>query len=94
MIERAPDVTRLIDRLEQQGWIERRGSDRDRRLSVAYITRRGRELLDRMQPDVRRVTDSLAARLTEDDARELSRACERLYEGSDRQADAGGEEAS
>ncbi len=81
LIERAPDVTRLIDRLEQQGLIERRGSERDRRLSVAVITRDGLALLERMQPDVQRVHESLAARLSPAEAEQLSRACERLYEG-------------
>jgi DNA-binding MarR family transcriptional regulator len=80
LIERAPDVTRLIDRLEQQGWIERRGSDRDRRLSMAYITRPGLELLERMQPDVMHITDEIAGRLTADDAEALSCICERLYD--------------
>lgn len=80
LVERAPDVTRLIDRLEQQGFIDRRGSNVDRRLSMAYITPQGLELLERMHPDVVHVTDVLAARLTADEAQELSRVCERLYD--------------
>src|SRR5262249_39633630 len=92
MVERAPDVTRLIDRLEQQGLIERRGSDTDRRLSMTHITPKGLGLLDRMAPDVRSVNDALASRLTTAEAEELSRACERLYEGSGAQALASQEE--
>jgi hypothetical protein len=38
MIERAPDITRLIDRLEKQGLAERDRSERDRRLSISRIT--------------------------------------------------------
>ena len=34
LIERAPDVTRLIDRLADSGWVERTRSNSDRRLSV------------------------------------------------------------
>src|SRR5262245_12251029 len=39
MIDRAPDVTRLVDRLERRGLVERDRSDADRRLSLTRITR-------------------------------------------------------
>ena len=80
MVERAPDVTRLIDRLEEQELVERGRSDADRRLSVTRITRKGLDLLDRMQPDAEAVHRALAARLTPEQATELSRLCESLYE--------------
>ncbi|MGH9160608.1 MAG: MarR family winged helix-turn-helix transcriptional regulator, partial [Vicinamibacteraceae bacterium] len=38
MIERAPDVTRLVDRLAQGGLVERTRSGADRRLSLTRIT--------------------------------------------------------
>jgi DNA-binding MarR family transcriptional regulator len=41
----APSVTRLVDRLEERGLIERRRSDDDRRKVVAVLTARGRELV-------------------------------------------------
>jgi DNA-binding MarR family transcriptional regulator len=81
MIERAPDVTRLIDRLQASGLVDRGSSDRDRRLSVTRITSRGIELLDRMRADVDAVGRAWAEKLSPADARELSRICERLYEG-------------
>lgn len=40
MIEPAPDVTRLIDRLIKEGFVERFYSDKDRRLSLAQITKK------------------------------------------------------
>jgi DNA-binding MarR family transcriptional regulator len=80
MIERAPDVTRLIDRLEEQELVERGRSDADRRLSVTRITRKGLDLLERMQPDAEAVHRTLAARLTPAQAEELSRLCESLYD--------------
>ena len=79
LVERAPDVTRLIDRLERQGLIERRDAERDRRLSIAHVTRKGLHLLDRMGPDIERVTERIASRLSEAEAVELSRLCEQLY---------------
>src|SRR4051794_26837460 len=53
MIERAPDVTRLIDRLEKQGLVERDRTERDRRLSISRITPAGLALLERLEPGVR-----------------------------------------
>src|SRR5215470_9090161 len=38
MVEKAPDVTRLIDRLQQQGLVERVRSEEDRRHSLTKIT--------------------------------------------------------
>src|SRR6202023_2149083 len=52
MLERAPDVTRLIDRLEKRGWVTRDRCERDRRLSISRITAAGLELLDRIGPSI------------------------------------------
>ena len=80
MIEKAPDVTRLIDRLEQQGLVERARSQEDRRLSITRITRAGLRLLDSLQPHVEEVLAYFAERVSLRDRRELSRICEGLYE--------------
>lgn len=79
MIEQAPDVTRLIDRLEKQGLVERVRTDEDRRLSIARITTRGIELLDKIHPYVDRFDSVIGARLTSEECRELSRLCEKIY---------------
>ena len=79
MLERAPDVTRLIDRLEVQQLVERERSGHDRRLSITRISRKGLDVLARMQPEVSAIHRELAARISERDARELSRICETLY---------------
>lgn len=79
MIERAPDVTRLIDRLEEQGLVERERSDQDRRLSITRITRKGLDLLERMRPQIGGVHSYFGERISLSDRRELSRICEGLY---------------
>jgi DNA-binding MarR family transcriptional regulator len=78
LIDRAPDVTRLIDRLERQGLVERARGERDRRQSITRITRRGLDLLDRMQPAVDRVHRAIGTRLPARATRELARLCEAL----------------
>ena len=80
MMDRAPDVTRLIDRLELRGLVERERSGSDRRLSITRITPQGLALLERLDPGIRAVDDELGRRLSEDEARELSRICERIYD--------------
>jgi DNA-binding MarR family transcriptional regulator len=52
MLERAPDVTRLIDRLERSELVERTRSGEDLRLSITRITKPGLQLLERMQAAV------------------------------------------
>lgn len=79
MIERSPDVTRLTDRLEKRGWVERARGSRDRRLSVSRITPAGLALVERMGRVVEAVHEEFAARLSHDDCRELSRICEAIY---------------
>jgi DNA-binding MarR family transcriptional regulator len=78
-LRRAPDLTRMIDRLEARRLVGRARSEHDRRRSVTRITRRGLELLERAQPAVRATEAEIAARLSETDSRELSRLCELLY---------------
>jgi DNA-binding MarR family transcriptional regulator len=79
MLERAPDVTRLIDRLEKRGWAARDRCEHDRRLSISRITDAGLELLERIGPSVENVQRELAARVPLRDCRELSRICEEIY---------------
>jgi DNA-binding MarR family transcriptional regulator len=45
MLRRDPDVTRLLDRLEKRGLLERVRSEEDRRVVRTRITRPGLELL-------------------------------------------------
>ena len=48
MIHADPDITRLLDRLEQRGLVERGRDREDRRVVIARITRAGLELLRSM----------------------------------------------
>ena len=79
LIERAPDVTRLVDRLEANGLVERSRSEEDRRVSLTRITRRGLELLDAMDPALDAFRRDFGERVSRRDARDLSRICEGIY---------------
>ena len=45
MINRDPDITRLLDRLERRGLVVRSRQGRDRRVIISHITLAGLELL-------------------------------------------------
>ena len=44
-----PTLGRLVDRLEQKGWVERRIEDRDQRARRLVITEQARPLIDQME---------------------------------------------
>ncbi len=52
MIRRVPDVTRLLDRLEDAGLVARDREGRDRRYVTTRITPKGRALLEQVDPQV------------------------------------------
>ena len=79
MLDRSPDVTRIVDRLEQRGLLERTRGDEDRRQSIARITRRGAALLEELEPRIRAVHQWFATRISAAEAKELSRVAERIY---------------
>jgi len=52
MISRDPDMTRLLDRLEKQGWISRERQQDDRRVIITRITAEGLKLLKKLDQPV------------------------------------------
>ena len=79
MVEPAPDVTRLIDRLIKGGLVERYSSKDDRRLSLARITKKGVNLLSKINPEVDKFIFDYSSSLTKSEKENLSRICEKLY---------------
>ena len=79
MVEPAPDVTRLIDRLIKEGLVERFGSDEDRRLSLARITKKGINLLTKINPEVDKFLSDYSSVLNQKEKETLSLLCEKLY---------------
>lgn len=73
----APDVTRLIARLERDGLAERERSIEDRRVIRILITRRGRQVVDALDEPLRRLHLSQLGHLSQSELERLSRLLER-----------------
>lgn len=71
MLERTPGVTRLIDRMERKGWVERSRCTEDRRRVWCKITKPGLSLLDELQEAVNRTDDAFHDVLSDDELRAL-----------------------
>jgi DNA-binding MarR family transcriptional regulator len=54
LVSRAPDITRLLDKLEQLGYVERDRDADNRRVVHIGITEAGRDLLRRLREPIRR----------------------------------------
>lgn len=84
LISRDPDITRLLDRMESRGLIERARETQDRRVVRTRITAEGLRLLERLDRPVRELHRRQLRHLPANQLRQLSnlldRARERLEE--------------
>ena len=81
MIERAPGITRLLDRLERQRWVQRTRSSEDRRQVICRITPEGLALLARLDAHVDRRDDEALAMLSAAEIRTLLDLLNRVRAG-------------
>ena len=72
LLDRTPDVTRLLVRLEQRGLLQRQRAEHDRRVVEVTITAEGLALLEKLDAPVRETVDRLGRHLTADEHRTLS----------------------
>jgi len=78
MLVTAGNLTGLVDRAERDGVVERRADPRDRRLSRAFLTPKGRELITQLLPTHAAHVHTLLASLDATDRRELRRLLGKL----------------
>jgi len=69
MIEEGTTITRIVDRLEEAGYVERERSTPDRRQVVCRVTAAGAKLLDKIDPLIDAADEAAVSAL---DARELA----------------------
>jgi DNA-binding MarR family transcriptional regulator len=73
MVTRMPDITRLVDRLEEAGLAERRRTAADRRKVLVKVTPAGLALLARLDRPVLDLHKRLLGHLTQAELAELNR---------------------
>ncbi len=83
LLDRTPDVTRLLNRLEQSGYVTRARAGHDRRVVEVALTPKGVELLERMRDDVEGQVASLTQSLSSEEHRQLCDLLELLREQQD-----------
>ncbi|HMN49038.1 MAG TPA: MarR family transcriptional regulator [Ignavibacteriaceae bacterium] len=79
MIEPAPDVTRIIDRLIKDKLVERFNSPEDKRLSMTRITEKGIKLLDKAHPEIQALGSYISETLSNSEKKTLSDLLEKIY---------------
>lgn len=78
MIERTPGITRLIDRLEAKGLIERERKAGDRRQVFCRASKAGLKLLERLDPVIDEIDDRPKLELGASELRQLVSLLDRL----------------
>src|ERR1700722_6407373 len=76
MIEQAPGITRLLDRLERKKLVRRERPSDNRRQVLCYITKPGLDLLRELDTPVKNLDNQVLHRLDESEIEELIRLLE------------------
>ena len=71
LLTRDPDITRLLDRLEQRKLVKRARTTRDRRVITTRITSHGLQLLDRLESPVLSLSQKMLGHLGKQRLQEL-----------------------
>lgn len=80
LVEKCPDVTRLIDRLEEEGYVSRYRCEKDARVSMAKITDEGSAIFDRAREAYIAYLERMGKLFTEEECETMSDLCKRLSE--------------
>ncbi|MBI1388183.1 MAG: MarR family transcriptional regulator [bacterium] len=72
------NVTGLIDRMEQAGWVERTADAKDRRVNRVRLTKAGAELLEKAEKVYLERIDAIMNDFSENEINRLCRALEKV----------------
>jgi DNA-binding MarR family transcriptional regulator len=78
MITRTPDVTRLLDRLESNGLVQRQRVETDRRVVLVRLTPAGSRLLSQLDEPVQKLHEQQFARLNDRELQDLIRLLDKV----------------
>jgi DNA-binding MarR family transcriptional regulator len=75
-----PAITRLVDRLEDRGWVTRESDPDDGRVVIVRLTRAGGKMYGRLRAEYRALVHEEMAALADADVETLARAIDVLDE--------------
>lgn len=78
MIEQTPGITRLLDKLEKGGWVNRERCKDDRRQVLCSITVQGRELLESLDAAIDAIPEDLLAEVPDHEVKVLVSALDKI----------------
>jgi DNA-binding MarR family transcriptional regulator len=76
LLNRMPDATRLLDRMEESGLVTRERSTTDRRLVTTRITKKGRQIVDSLDEAADDQHEKALGHMNEEQLRTLIRLLE------------------
>ena len=85
MINKDPDITRLLDRLEQRGLVTRARDKKDRRVVTAKISSKGLKLLEEMDRPIAELEKRQLGKMAEKDLLQLIALLETAREHAERE---------
>ena len=92
MINRVPDITRLLDRLLEKGLVDRRRSESDRRVVISVVTPAGLDHLARIDGPLEEQVDRNFRALGAREIEALNQLLDRLLSGLGPDVPSGNEE--
>lgn len=78
MIVTPGNITRLLDRLQKEGWVERLPSKSDRRVNLIRITPKASTLLDKVWPSYRKKINEICHLIPSTDRTQATQALHHL----------------
>jgi len=78
MIQRMSNVSRLIDKLLDKGFVDRKECKENRRRVDIYITTKGLQILEDVEPAVRDVFKFINSNITKDEAKQLAELLDKI----------------
>lgn len=81
MVEQAPGITRLLDRLEAKKLVRRERCPEDRRQVLCWLTAEGKDLLERLDEPVNSEDATAMSMLSVEEQKELIRLLDKVRAG-------------
>ena len=75
------NMTGLVDRMEQAGWVERVADANDRRVNRVRLTKTGNALLETAEAVYNESIEKIMQQVSDEDAKRICRLLERVRKG-------------